>query len=627
LPLWNNQPDLPCNPYWKGYPMRRQHTTAGMLGAALLVSALGAAQAQQAHPDAKADGIQKVNVVSQRNPSDWFIAESQHFVVYSDTSHEEVTRLLNNLERLDYLLRLYTKPYDKTGNSERKLTLYYAERVEDFDRLDLDAPVNAVGLYSSCAAGVEGVGVQLEAIDELDNARLAKQPLNESLSHIFEAYARHFLNRHTDIRAPIWFLDGFAYYFSAIRFTDDQLVVGRTPPSLGGYLEFLNQGHRYSLDYQDILNQNDSEGINYAKKSGLKLEYEARSWILVHYLLSTEDNRNRLLAYLKAFYGGEASAPAFEKAVGIKVGDLGTAMWQYRRMSSKVVQVIVPELPRAIVNFTGLPKAAGDFVLLDAALKACPARERREKLLNQVRSAAAQDPNNPTAQVTLARALVESGHGAEALPWLGKALASDAGNAELHLLAAQAHLDAAAQDGAAKAAHLADAERQLARAHALDPAAPDVALAQLRADLEASSDPSQAALENVIAAWHRERDVPALGKAAVLAYAWMGDGISSANLLKSMASNRRDPDTATWAADWQKRLDAGLTRADLRAGLHDGLNRDPWDASVLHEWTVAQKDVLQNVIVNAGLEDARHAIIQNPNPGDLSKEVPIPSNR
>ena len=584
-------------------------SAAVLLGAACLLSSPAFAE----------EPIQSVKVVSQRNPSDWFKAESQHFVVYSDTDKAEAMRLLNNLERLDYLLRVYTKGYDKTGNAEQKITLYYAARVEDFNGMGLSQPANAVGLYNSCAAGVQGFAVQLHAIEDLDGAKLAKAPLNDSLSHIFEAYARHFLYRHTDIRAPIWFIDGFAQYFSSIRFTDTQMVVGRTPPAMGGYLRFIDDGRRYSLDYRDVLDQNDSRGINYAKEAGVKLEFEAKSWLLVHYALSTEDNRRRLGAYLKAFYDGVPSVQAFEQSFGIPLSDLSTKLWRYRLQSTEVRTIDQPALPRASVEMTGLPKAASDFVLANAVLKACPDQDRSAKLLASVRLDAARTPNDATAQLTLARAEVEAGQGAAALPWLDKAIKKDEANAELHLLAGLAHLRAAEQmdatsGGAARAARLADARRELARAQALDPVAPNVALALLRADIVDTGEPGQAAIEGVLAAWRRGRDVGALGKSAALAYAWQGDGISSSVLLKSMASNRRDKDTAAWAEALQRKLDAGLTRDDLRAGFKN----DPWTRTAFREWAIAHENVLDDVLANASLEDARHAVTQTVTPGSQS---------
>ncbi|MET0355990.1 MAG: hypothetical protein ABW044_04375, partial [Cellvibrio sp.] len=74
--------------------------------------------------NADAKDIAEVVVSGQQNASRWFRAESTHFIVYSDTKREDVTQLLNKLERFDYLLRLYTKT-DSKLESLPKLTLYY----------------------------------------------------------------------------------------------------------------------------------------------------------------------------------------------------------------------------------------------------------------------------------------------------------------------------------------------------------------------------------------------------------------------------------------------------------------------------------------------------------------------
>ncbi|MEO7580718.1 MAG: hypothetical protein ABIT83_24200, partial [Massilia sp.] len=68
--------------------------------AALYLDASVSASAQEGAAPAPS-----VVVAGYKSPSKWFRAESQHFIVLSDTSNEEVTQLLNNLEKLDYLLR------------------------------------------------------------------------------------------------------------------------------------------------------------------------------------------------------------------------------------------------------------------------------------------------------------------------------------------------------------------------------------------------------------------------------------------------------------------------------------------------------------------------------------------
>jgi hypothetical protein len=136
--------------------------------------------------------------------SPWFRAESQRFVVYSDAPAEDVELLLDNLEKLDHLLRLYTLPAHSAPAHEPKLTLYYPRDAADLAEIDAARPALAVGLYSSCASGVQGAGVHLEPIPRLRDDQLERTPQDKTLSYVFEAYTRHFLYRHTDIRTPCY---------------------------------------------------------------------------------------------------------------------------------------------------------------------------------------------------------------------------------------------------------------------------------------------------------------------------------------------------------------------------------------------------------------------------------------
>ncbi|MBW8901788.1 MAG: hypothetical protein JF619_27595, partial [Massilia sp.] len=154
--------------------MKRQlHSCA--LAALTLLSTLPAG-AQHAEP---VPSEQRVTVQGMKNASAWFKAESQHFVVYSDTSRASVFQLLNNLERLDYLLRLYTSAYGKPQPLESKLTLTFHKRPGALAQFADTPPRDAVGLYSSCSAGVQGAGVLLAPITELANAELSKAPVND----------------------------------------------------------------------------------------------------------------------------------------------------------------------------------------------------------------------------------------------------------------------------------------------------------------------------------------------------------------------------------------------------------------------------------------------------------------
>ena len=579
---------------------------AGALAALGLISFSAATAQEGAAPQA----TQSVTVSSYKKASPWFRAESQHFVVYADTAREATTELLNNLERLDFMLRIYTKPYRRANSSEQKLTLYYQNRVTGLDRIDGAMPADAIGLYSSCAAGVQGFGFRLG-----DTSR------NEELSYLFEAYTRHFIYRHTDIRAPAAFIDGFAQYFASVRFTDTQMSVGKTPANIAQYLNFLEEGHRYSLDYTDVLGNKLANAKNYAGDAGVRLEFAARSWVLMHYMLSSEDQRERLGKYLIAVYQGAPPASAFEGAFGINASQLGTDMWRYRRTSIKILLVDVPDLPVATVNFSALPEAASDLVMLDAAVKSCPGKQAGEALLRKIGNEAGKFPKNDFAQMTLSRARIAFGNPAEALPWLSQAIGRNAGNFDAIYLSGLANLRLAQQSqGAAAQAYLRTAQQQLLNARELNVDSPDAAYAYYRAELAGQSELSETALEGALTAWRGAREVGTFARSAALTHAYLGNTPQAKIVLKNLALNALDPETASWANTWQKKLAAGASRNDILAEM-----RVEPAAAVVKEWTIDTSSVMDTVRYNAGLEAAQgYFSSQGINPGSPDK-APVSS--
>lgn len=575
-----------------------KHPLGSCTLAALALLYTHTAGAQQASP---APSDQRVTIAGQKNPSSWFKAESQHFIVYSDTSRQRVTQLLDNMERLDFLLRVYTKAYLKSQPREPKLTLYYHSDAGALAAHAGRPPADAIGLYNSCVAGVQAAGVQLDPIPQPDNAQLVTAPPNDTLSFLFEGYARHFLYRHTDIRAPLSFIEGFAQYFANTRFSDSQLAVGKTPLNVGHYLNFIEDGHRYSLNYEDVFADNDSKGSNYAGEAGVKLEFAARSWLLTHFMLSNEENRTRMARYLNLANRGTPAAQAFETAYGIKVDQVGDMLWRYRRGSVKVMQVEVPTLPAAQVAFTGLPNTVGDYVMMDAALKACPGRGAGEALLRKMNAHPGGTPSHPLARLAVSRAQVDWGDPQDAITPLEALVREDQGNAEARYLLGLAHLRAAnRQQGATRNATLDTARRHLA--DAVNAGQAEAAYALLRTELDSGEDLTDMALTAAELAWDTGREVSEYVRVAALMHAYAGNSAKSRQALGVLAHNRRDPAMAAWATQWQARLQAGVDRAELLAELR----RAPAGDTTFREWTIAADSVMRAVVSGAGVESARH---------------------
>lgn len=574
----------------------KRHLNSCVLAALTLLS-IQPAGAQQADP---VPSEQRVTVQGLRNASVWFKAESQHFVIYSDTSRDSVFQLLNNLERLDFLLRLYTSPYGKSQPRESKLTLYFHKRPGALAQFADTPPRDAVGLYSSCRAGVQGAGVLLAPIVALDSAELSKAPVNDTLSFLFEGYARHFLYRHTTVRAPFSFIEGFALYFANSRFSDNQLVVGGTPVTIGGYLDFIEDNRSSnSLSNTDVLDDNDSDARNAAGEAAIKLEFAARSWLLAHFMLSTDDNRTRLSRYLDLSAGGMPGSAAFETAFGIKPKELDRVLLRYRRTALSAVQLDVPSLPAARIAYTDLPDSVSDYVMVDATLKACPSRAIGVALLSNMTSRQQGTPNHPLARLALSRAQIDWGNPQDAIAGLSTLAGGDKGTGEASYLLGLAHLRLAnQQQGAAKAGSLEAARRHLADAIRADPASAEAAYAQLRAELDTGEAPGATALTKADLAWKNGREVSEYARTAALMYSYTGDNAKARQALNVLANNRRDPGMVKWAKQWQALLAAGVGRSEVLAELR----RTPASGTALKEWTITHVSTLREVKLAAGAE-------------------------
>jgi hypothetical protein len=568
-------------------------------------------------------GPQSIVVTGQRGTSPWIRAESAHVVVLSDAPREDVGRLVEHLERLDGLLRVYTDDYRAAGpGAEPKLNLVYLNDVRDLDRVAADRPADGIALFRDCADGAQGFLVRTAPLAAIADDRLAKAPLDEGLSYVSEAYARHFLYRHTDVRGPSAWVEGFANYFAGVRFGAKQMVIGRTPPGVGRYFAFLDQGHRYNLDYDDVLGPNPLGDLGGARAVAASVEFEARSWILAHYILGSSARRQRLGTFLNAVYKGGNPAAALHDAFGLKVDDASSTLWRYRLQAAEVLRVDLPPgaPPEPVVST--MSATSGSFLLADAALKACPARAQGEALLRTLTADAGAVPNVDAGQLALRRARVDWGDPAAALPWLqGAARRADAG-ADVLLLLGRANLKLAARAApGARGPYLDAARAGLARAHERDPGSGAVALAQLDLSLLADGAPSRAALDGVIAAWRTTRDSGPLARAAVLAYCYLVDAPRAEHILHMLVTDRRDPATAAWAAQFQRRLDAGLTLAAIAADMR--LAQEGGGSS---EWTLDQISMMQDVEYNAGLEDAQgiiNQLTQNPDPAKALTNAPV----
>jgi hypothetical protein len=334
------------------------------------------------------------------------------------------------------------------------------------------------------------------------------------------------------------------------------------------------------------------------------LEYRAKSWVLMHYMLSNEERRKKMADYLRLVHGDMPAVAAFEQAFGMKVDDLDTAMWQYRRRDAHVLRVDFATPTDLPITVKAMRRVEGEVVLASAQLKSCPDRKTGEGLLRKLSSQFSKDTNNEFVVLTLSRAQIDWGNPDAAVAPLIALLRVNPEHAEALQLLGLAHLRLAdKQQGQAKVAQLKLARRYLTQARTLSPGSSEAAYALFKAELGPRGQPSQLALASAIAAWKNAPEVTGLGRTAALAYAYAGQGDGTETALTMLSHNSEDAKAAAWANQWRKRLARGVSRAELLAELR----RDAADGPV-KEWTVADSNIMRVIECNAGLDQARRSL-------------------
>lgn len=305
--------------------------------------------------------------------AEWLRAETEHFVIYGDTSERALRAYAQKVERFDFLLRTY---YPITVDHEiPKLEIYLADGRRDMLKAEAGISASVAGFYSPNSSRIHAV---------VDTAsRMGDQV-------IFHEYGHHFMFQMAGAAYPSWFVEGFAEYYSTADIRPDRIQFGRH--SEGRMLMFVQQPVNSWAPMADVLKWRISDSGRY--RAG---DYYAQAWGLTHYFMSTPERTRMLGQYLAAVMRGEDSIVAMQAATGRTPEQLQNDMRLYLAGS---IQFHTPqiEVPTPEVEITRLSPSEGELAWLDLRLDRQPvkvepfepregesdrARARREELMRE----------------------------------------------------------------------------------------------------------------------------------------------------------------------------------------------------------------------------------------------------
>jgi len=250
--------------------------------------------------------------------AEWRRAVSNHFVIYSEASDEDLRTVAARLERFDGLLRRLTPV--PAGNAVSRLTVYMPRSVAAIEQLLGRRGVG--GFYSADSTGTFAVAPRLSISDDF-----------EADVVLFHEYMHHFMLQHFSTAYPPWFIEGYAELFANARFERDGSIV------IGSFADHRGMALRAPPPpLRDLLFRGTR-----AVDPGL---YYANAWALTHYLLISDERTGQLNRYVGLVAAGRAPESAAEEAFG-GIDALERDFRRYRR---------APRIPTLLIRFDQAPE-------------------------------------------------------------------------------------------------------------------------------------------------------------------------------------------------------------------------------------------------------------------------------
>ena len=276
----------------------------------------------------------------------WKVAESDHFILYSEAEAEVVQANVEKLEKFDHIVRAFsrtTKPHAKL-----KLKIY---QVRDLDAVAATLPYPTFGIGGYYTTSIRGPFLVATRRVERQPAvrRTVVQNVHGWAPDVLQhEYIHHFTFQYFPATYPSWYTEGFAEYYGTIQFVDENTIefghapLGRVDTIKGDWLPMRKM--LTAKNYDDV---GDKLGSLYAQ-----------GWLLTHYASHNSVRGKQLNDYLVAITKGKDYAAAAKQSFGDDLDKLDDELKKYvknlqaLRLSLKPIKIgpIASAPPNSCIN-------------------------------------------------------------------------------------------------------------------------------------------------------------------------------------------------------------------------------------------------------------------------------------
>lgn len=408
--------------------------------------------------------------------AEWRKAVSEHFIVYGDVPEQGLRGFAQNLERFDQLLRMVTNV--RTPPTGRKLTVFVVESDERVRRLTGNAGTGVVGLYMSSLGGARAI----VPYRKTDSGKWGVEGV-EILQH---EYVHHFMWQNAPAPYPAWYREGFADYYSTVKFTDPQTAVVGTPARSNA----LYIRHAGYAPWNDILTYGSGDA------SFNVYALYAQGWMVVHAMATDRELRGKVNAYLAKIADGSTPADAYKAAFGDGSYFSDTMRAYTKKKEIGALQLKLREAPAAAAVAVG-PVSRAEDALLDLAIRLSYAEgsKRVPDIARDIAAKARVFPGDAYALELSARAALLAGDRASAAAAADALVKSAPGHGAGMLYKGLSLAAAAEASKDAKSPLWREARSWIVKANAADPDNPQILFSYYRTFADQGAPPPANATE------------------------------------------------------------------------------------------------------------------------------------
>ncbi|MEM8723959.1 MAG: DUF1570 domain-containing protein [Pseudomonadota bacterium] len=368
-------------------------------------------------------------LVSSPARAAWHKAESDRFVIYSDSRGEDLEKFAEMLEKYHVAMELESGRKVPVPSPSNRLTVYMVGSRDNLrDIYGASARSSVAGFYIPRANGsVTFVPNIRFGTREAGRGQIGTRYSRSSGGSGFEGdrswsillheYAHHFLISSARHAMPRWLSEGSAEYFSSARFNDDGSVDIGLPNNERAWeiSQAAPVSVRELLDY-DLYREN--RGNRYTA-------YYGRAWLLYHYLRFNPQRQGQLVRYWQAVASGADSLEAGESIFG-DLDQLERELLNYGRQRSMAgMRFSAQDIRVGEVQVAKL--SDGHAAMMDVIIrsKRGVSQEDAAEIVLEARKIAARYPGDANALAALAEAEYDAGNDDAAITAADKAIAAN----------------------------------------------------------------------------------------------------------------------------------------------------------------------------------------------------------